>query len=89
MKIILSHYFSPYGRAGCFHLLRYLPAIASRSGEAGGLRPRHPAYSGITSALSALHMKAFDCGTSAKFKHYLNFVLIIAKCESGFKKRNN
>jgi len=23
MKIILSHYFSPFGRAGGFHLLRY------------------------------------------------------------------
>jgi hypothetical protein len=41
------------GQAGGFHLLRYLPAIASRSGEAGGLKARNPAYSGMASPLSA------------------------------------
>jgi hypothetical protein len=41
------------GRAGGFHLLRYLPAIASRSGEAGGLKARNPDHSGMASPLSA------------------------------------
>ncbi len=40
MIFFISHLFSPGGRAGGSHMLRYLPAIASRSGEAGGLRTR-------------------------------------------------
>jgi hypothetical protein len=36
MMIFFSHQFSPQERVGGSHLLRYLPAIASRSGEAGG-----------------------------------------------------
>jgi hypothetical protein len=53
MMIFFSHQFSPQERVGGSHLLRYLPAIASRSGEAGGLKARNPASSGMASPLSA------------------------------------
>jgi hypothetical protein len=72
MIIYFSHQFSPKGRAGGFHLLRYLPAIASRhvrhrlrlrqcragSGEAGGLRAR--SSRSTTSPLNALHLEVSD-----------------------------